>query len=58
MVVIAMEVEKLLGDLGEIPFEPWKEKYTLCTRILGFSNGPSWLFGLSWLVNMYIFTRG
>jgi len=41
MVVIAMEVEKLLGDLGEIPFEPWKEKYTLCTRILGFSNGPS-----------------
>jgi hypothetical protein len=41
MVVITMEVERLLRDLGEIPSEPWKEEYTLCTRILGFSNGPS-----------------
>jgi hypothetical protein len=41
MVVIAMEVERLLGDLGEIPFEPWKEEYTLCTKILGYSNGLS-----------------
>jgi hypothetical protein len=44
--------------LGEIPFEPWKEEYTLCTKILGYSNGLSWLIGLSWLVNMYILIRG
>jgi len=33
-------------------------KHTLqFTRIFGFSNGPNWHIGLSWLVNMYIFTR-
>jgi hypothetical protein len=41
MVVITMEVERLLGNLGEIPFEHWKEEYTHCTKILGYSNGLS-----------------
>jgi len=31
---------------------------TLTTKILGFSNGPSWLISLSWLMNMYILIRG
>jgi hypothetical protein len=31
---------------------------TLITRILGFSNSPSWLISLSWLMNLCILTRG
>jgi hypothetical protein len=29
----------------------------IATRIIGFSNGPSWLIGFSWLKNMYILMR-
>jgi hypothetical protein len=32
-------------------------QWVIIIKILGFSNGPSWQISLSWLVNMYIFTK-